>query len=69
MDVRYGQSEFALTTNLIVHHSITDILDQIVQFVRILDVVEETLDLPLLCQRLEFSENVFQPPNNACCQT
>ena len=64
--VRHGRSGFVLVTNLIIHHSIADIFDQTIQFVRILDVVEETLDLPLLCQWLEFSENFFQPPNDPC---
>jgi len=66
MDVRRGRSEFVLVTDLVVHHNIADIFDQAVQFIRILDVAEETLDLPLFCQLFEFSENVFQSPDDPC---
>ena len=66
MDVRRGGSEFVLTTNLIVHHSITNIFDQTAKFIRILDVVEETLRDPLLCQWLELLEDIFQFPNDPC---
>jgi len=66
MDVRHEGSEFVLITNLIVHHSITNIFDQTTKFIRILDIVEETLSAPLLCQRLKFLENVSQFPNDPC---
>ena len=36
--------------NLIVHHCVANALDQTAKFVGILDVVEETLNLPLLRQ-------------------
>ena len=52
--------------NLIFHHSIADVFDQTTQFIRILDVVEKSLSLPLLCQWLEFSENFFEFPKYPC---
>jgi len=39
---------------LIIYHCITDIFDQTAKFIRILDIAKETLNLPLLCQWLEF---------------
>jgi len=48
------------------HHCIADIFDRTAKFTRIIDVVEKTLDLPLLFQRLEFSENMSQFPNDPC---
>ena len=64
MDVRHGESESILATNLIVHHGIANIFNQATQFIRVLDVVEEALNLPLLCQWLKLSSNAFQFPNN-----
>jgi len=58
VDVRHGGSEFVLIANLIVHDSITNIFDQTAELIRILDVVEETFNLPLLCQWLQFTENI-----------
>ena len=55
MDLRHVGGDFVLTTNLVVHHGITNIFNQTTQLIRILDVVEKSLNLPLLCQRLEFS--------------
>ena len=48
---------------LILHHCIANVFDQTSEFVRILDVGEKTLDLSLVDQWLEFSENVSQFPN------
>jgi hypothetical protein len=66
MDVRHGGSEPVLIAHLIVHHGITNVFDQTTQFIRILDVVEKALNLPLICQWLEFLENVFQFPDDPC---
>jgi hypothetical protein len=58
-DVRHSGSVSVLIANLIVHHGITNVFDKTTQFIRILDVVEKAFDLPLICQWLEFLENVF----------
>jgi len=50
-------------TNLIVHHSITDIINQTPKFIGILDIVKESLNIPLLHQWIEFLEDVFQFPS------
>jgi hypothetical protein len=55
-----------LRTNLIVRHGVTDNFYKAAKFIRIFDVVEETLDLPLFYQWLEVSESVFQFPDNPC---
>ena len=47
-------------------HCITNTLNQTGKFIRILDVVEKTLNLPLTLQRLEFSKNSLQVPNSPC---
>ena len=49
-DVRHGVNEFALSTNLIVHSSIMNSPNQTSKFVCILNIVEETLNIPLLSQ-------------------
>ena len=64
MDVRHGGSKSVLITNLIVHYCIMNISDQTIQLIRIPDVVEKALNPPLVCQRLEFLENIFQFPND-----
>ena len=51
---------------LILHHRVADILNQTAKFTRIINVVEKTLNLPLLCQRLEFFENFSQFSNDPC---
>jgi hypothetical protein len=56
MDVRDGESEPCPTTNLVFHHCVTNILDETIQHIRVLDVVEETLDLALFFQPPEFSD-------------
>jgi hypothetical protein len=68
MDVRHGGSESVLIANLIVHRGIANIFNQATQFIRILEVVEKTLNLPLICQWLEFLENTFQFPDDPFCQ-
>ena len=62
MDVRRRGRKSVLITNLIVHRGIANIFDQTPQFIRVLDVVEKTRNLPLIHQWLEFPENIFQFP-------
>jgi len=38
-----------MDTYLILHYHITDIFNQTAKLIRILDIAEETLNLPLLC--------------------
>ena len=64
MDIRHGGSKSVLITNLIVHHCIVNISDQIIQLIHIPGVVEKALNPPLVCQRLEFLEDIFQLPDN-----
>jgi hypothetical protein len=64
MDVRHEGDESVLITNLVVHHSIANTLDQTAKFIRVLDVVKKALHLRLLFHRLEFSESAFQFPND-----
>ena len=66
IDINYGRGEFVLITNLIFHHGIANVFDQTGQFIRILDVVEKSLNLPLLCQWFEFLENFFEFPKDPC---
>jgi len=51
-------------THLIIHHSIVNTPNQITEFICILWVVKETLNIPLLGQWFEFLENIFQSPNS-----
>ena len=51
-------------TYLILHHCIPNIFDQTSKFVCILDIFEKTFDLSLVKQWFEFSENIFQFPND-----
>ena len=55
-----------MDTYLIIHHCVTNIFNQTTKLIRILDVVEETLNLPLFRQWPEFSENTFQFPDGPC---
>jgi len=64
IDVRHEGNKFTLTTDLVVHYGIMDIPNQTTEFICILDVVKESLNIPLLCQWIEFLENVFQFPNS-----
>ena len=66
LNVRYWGGGFFLITNLIFHHHIADIFDQTTQLIPILDVVEKPFNLPLLCQRLEFSKNFVEFPKDPC---
>ena len=55
-------------SNLIIHHRITDILDQPAKFTRILRIVEESFNLPFFLQRDQISNDILQFPV-APCQT
>ena len=61
---RYEGNKFSLTTNLIVYCSIMNIPNQTTEFVCILNIVKEPLNIPLLCQQIELFENVFQFPTS-----
>jgi hypothetical protein len=52
-------------TNLVIHHGVTNILSQSGQYLRILDVVEESSGSAPLCQRFQISKSIFQLPGNA----
>ena len=64
-DVR-DKRPFRLRTDLIVHDGIADVFDKTAQFIRIHDVVEEALGLPLACQWFELAGNFLQFPNEPC---
>ena len=49
-------------TNLIVHHSITDVLRQTTEPIHIVGTIQESCDLPTFCQRDEVSKNNIQFP-------
>ena len=66
MDVRNEHYWFTLTTDLIVHHSITDIPNQTPEFLYILGILQETLNIPLLGQQLKSLKNALQFPANHC---
>ena len=50
MDVRHEGNELGLMTNLIVHDSIVNISNHTAEHICILDIGEESFNLPLLCQ-------------------
>jgi hypothetical protein len=66
MGLRDGFYETAVTTNLIVHHCISDIFNQACKPICILNIGEKTLSFSLLLQWLQFLKNVLQLPNNQC---
>jgi len=66
MGVRYEHNWFTLTTDLIVHHSIVSIPNQATEIICIIEIVDETFNIPLLSQQLESLENAFQFPTNLC---
>ena len=51
-------------TNLVIHHSITNVVSQTSQYLRILDIVEEASDSAPLCQRSQIPEYFFQFPED-----
>jgi len=59
----YIRKKWFADTYLVLHHCIANIFNQTSEFVRIFDVGEKALDLSLVFQWLEFSENVFQLPD------
>jgi len=63
-EVRPVGNMFALITNLIVHHSTLDILNQARELVCICDVVEKAFNPPLVFQWLKFSQNPSQFPGD-----
>ena len=58
-----GAGTNILRTNLIIHHSITDILGQVAKFSHVFSTVQEPRDLASLLQRDEVSENMIQFPS------
>ena len=57
-----GVGASALRTDLIIHHSITDILGQTTKLIHILSAIQELRDLASLFQRDEVLENPIQVP-------
>jgi hypothetical protein len=53
-------------TNLVLNHCVADIVDQATNLLGILDIFEETLDLALLFQQLEFVGNIIEFPDDPC---
>ena len=51
-------------TNLILDHGIANVVNQATELIRILGVVEETLELALASKWLEFSGDFFQFAND-----
>ena len=64
MGVRNEHGWFILTADLIIHHSITNIPNQTPDFICILGIIEETLNIPLLGHQLKFLENLLQFSTN-----
>ena len=50
-------------TNLIIHHGITDVLNQAAKFVHIPGAIQKPRDLASLLQWDELLKNIFQFPN------
>lgn len=51
-------------TNLILDHRVANVVDKATEPLRVLDVVDETLDHSLINQFLESYSNPFQFPSN-----
>jgi len=64
--VRHEHNWFNLTTDLIIHHSITNIPNQTPDLICILGIVKETLNIPLLGQQLKPLETLLQFSTNHC---
>ena len=61
--MKLGKAEAStLNTDLIVHHGVTDVLNQAVKFTHILGAVQEPCDLSPPFQWDEVLENVIQFP-------
>ena len=63
MCVRHESNELTPITNLIVHYSITDTINQSSKLICILHIIEESHSVSLLCQWIKFLENIVQFPN------
>jgi len=50
-------------TNLVVHHGVTDILDQAAKFVHVLGAVQEPCDFASLCKWVDILKNIVQFPS------
>ena len=61
-----GVGASALRTDLIICHSITDILGQTTKLIHILSAIQEPRDLASLFQRNEVPENPIQVPTKLC---
>lgn len=48
-----------LATNLIIHYRLMDISSKTAKFIHILNIVKETRNFALLCQWIEFSQNIL----------
>ena len=55
-----------MRANLIVHHGVTDILNQATKFIHILSAIQKPCDFPLFHQWDEVLENLVQFPMNVC---
>ena len=64
VDVRREANKLVLVTNLVVHHGVANIFNQANKFVRILDVAEESLDVPLFRQWGQITKNASQFPSS-----
>ena len=64
--IRHKHSCFTLNTDLIIHHSIANVPNQTPEFLGVLGIVEETLNVPLLGQQLKSLKNVLQFATNPC---
>jgi len=54
-----------LRTNLVIHHGVTDILDQAAKFVHILGAVQEPCDFASLCKWVDLLKNIVQFPSKS----
>ena len=57
------QGRVVRNTYLVVHHRVTNVLNQTAKFIGILDVVEKTLNFPLLRQQNQILMDTFQFPS------
>jgi len=64
MDMRNEHNWFTLTTDLVIHHSITNIPNQTPEFLCILGIVNETPNIPLPGQEFKPLEDIFQFSTN-----
>jgi len=55
-----------LRTDLIVHHSVTDVLDQAAKFIHICGAVEKPCDLASPFQWDEVLKDIIEFPNKLC---